>query len=469
MSDQHEVKGVSIIDNARVLSTTESLCPVCLKRLPARRLAIGDDIYLQKTCPEHGTFEALIWHGLPSYESWARPKTPAYPQNPSTQIQQGCPFDCGLCPDHHQQTCSALLEVTGRCDLVCPVCFAGAGGKNDPDPDLTTIEFWYRQLLRSGKPCNVQLSGGEPCLRDDLPQIISLGRSLGFTYFQVNTNGLRLARDSAYLLELKEAGLSTVFLQFDGLNNEVYEQLRGARLLAKKIEAIGHCLDVGIGVMLVPTLVPDINTQEIGNIIKFAIEHLPGVRGVHFQPVSHFGRYPTAFNSKAHLTIPDILHMIEEQTEGLLKVENFRPPGCENAYCSFHGNFVQMPNGEVKPLTHHKTGVACCSQLEKGADGAERARQFVATHWAASNTSINLSSDGPGWTEWDGFLKRMRTHSFSISGMLFQDAWTLDLERLRDCCIHEVDPAGHLIPFCAYNLTDQQGKPLYRNGAAGKS
>jgi uncharacterized radical SAM superfamily Fe-S cluster-containing enzyme len=203
-------------DDAQVLSATESVCPVCLMRIPAQRVGQGEDVYLRKTCPEHGAFQTILWRGQPAYSGWARPKIPAHPANPLTPIRQGCPLDCGLCPDHRQQTCTALLEVTRRCDLRCPFCFADAGALALPDPDLGVIEGWYRSLLNASGPCNIQLSGGEPTQRDDLPEIIALGKSLGFSFIQVNTNGLRLARDAAYVKRLRQAGLSSVFLQFDG-------------------------------------------------------------------------------------------------------------------------------------------------------------------------------------------------------------------------------------------------------------
>ena len=132
------------------------------------------------------------------------PKIPTYPENPFTTVRLGCPYDCGLCPDHRQQPCCVLLEVTQRCDLGCPFCFANAGGSTEDDPDLPTISFWFQKLITAGGPFNIQLSGGEPCLREDLPKIIALGKSLGFTFFQVNTNGLRLATDVDFLKKLKD-------------------------------------------------------------------------------------------------------------------------------------------------------------------------------------------------------------------------------------------------------------------------
>lgn len=446
-----------------ILSHTESVCPECLVRIPAAYVLYGEDVYLEKTCPEHGDFSAIIWRGQPAFTTWVRPKTPSFPKNPFTQVDQGCPYDCGLCPDHRQVSCCVLFEVTQRCDLYCPVCYASSLDTQLPDPGLVTINRWYHQLLEAGGPFNIQLSGGEPCVRDDLPEIIALGKSLRFSFFQLNTNGLRIATDAAYLEKLKDAGLSTVYLQFDGITDEVYETIRGRRLVEKKIAAIEQCARQGIGVILVPTLIPGVNTQEIGAIIDFALQRLPTVRGVHFQPISYFGRYPHAPQDVNRITLPEVIREIEQQTGRRLLMENFRPPGGENALCSFHGNFVLMPDGHLKALTRHNTQASCCNQIEDGAQGSVRSREFVARAWTAPllNPDLPVFNDSSR-DELDIFLARARTHTFCVSGMTFQDAWTLDLERLRDCYIHIGSLDRRLIPFCAYNLTDRQGRSLYR-------
>ncbi len=445
-----------------ILSITESVCPECLNRIPASRVLMGEDLYLEKECPEHGQFKTVIWRGAESFKAWVKPKTPSFPKNPTTAVKDGCPFDCGLCAEHRQHTCSVLLEVTQRCDLHCPVCFADAGTDHSADWTLTEVSAWYERLLAQGGPFNIQLSGGEPCVRDDLPEIIRLGRAYGFTFFQVNTNGLRLARDEAYLAELKAAGLSTVFLQFDGTHDAIHIQTRGRELFEKKLQVIENCEKAGVGVVLVPTLIPGVNVDDIGNILRLALAHMPTVRGVHFQPVSYFGRYPNTPADETRITIPEVLREIEAQTNGQIRAETFAPPGCENALCSFHGNFVLMPDGELKALTRHQEA-ACGYQPILAAEGAARTRAFVAANWAAPNLITDLPVlSGPSLGEWDVFLERKRTHSFFISGMAFQDAWNLDLERLRDCCIHVASPDGRLVPFCAYNLTNREGRALYR-------
>ncbi|MBZ0304964.1 MAG: radical SAM protein, partial [Anaerolineae bacterium] len=326
-----------MIDEEQVISATQSICPVCLIRIPALCVRLNGEVYLRKTCPEHGSFQTIIWRGKPEYTEWNRPKLPAYPTHPFTSVQDGCPFDCGLCPDHRQQTCTALLEITQRCDLRCSFCFANAGTHPTPDPDPGMIESWYHRLLESNGPCNIQLSGGEPTMRDDLPEIIALGQSLGFGFIQLNTHGLRLAQEPGYAKKLKQAGLSSIFLQFDGTHDEIFKKIRGVNLLDRKQAAIRNCAENDLGVVLVPTLISGVNTSDIGNIIRFALEYFPTVRGVHFQPVSYFGRYPTPPSDKDRFTIPEVIQAVELQTNGLIKAENLTTSGCENALCSLHG------------------------------------------------------------------------------------------------------------------------------------
>jgi uncharacterized radical SAM superfamily Fe-S cluster-containing enzyme len=452
---------ITTTDIGHVISTTESVCPECLTRLPAQRIQRGDDVYLRKACPQHGAFETILWRGRPAYTDWARPKISAHPAQPFTPIERGCPFDCGLCADHRQHTCTALLEVTQRCDLRCPFCFASAGTSSTPDPDLRTIEYWYRRLLEAGGPYNIQLSGGEPTQRDDLPDIVALGKSLGFGFIQLNTNGVRLAHDAEYVKRLKQAGLSSVFLQFDGTHDDIFKTLRGVKLLDRKRAAIERCAENDLGVVLVPTLVPGINTDDLGNIIEFALQYFPAVRGVHVQPVSYFGRYPQPPIDAGRITLPEIMRAIEQQTHGRIKVANFTTSGCENALCSLHGNFVVMPDGDLRPWTQQAPASCCTPQPAE--IGAAKTRDFVAKYWSSTANVVSPDAIGASpFGEWDVFLSRTKTHTFCISGMAFQDAWNLDLDRLRDCCIHTVSPDGRLIPFCAYNLTDPSGHSLYR-------
>ncbi|MDO0823396.1 radical SAM (seleno)protein TrsS [Desulfosporosinus nitroreducens] len=432
-------------------SCTESLCPECLQRIPAQRVVQGKKVYMVKQCPEHGEYRTLLWRGNPQWDLWVRPTIPTPPKECFTQVERGCPFDCGLCEDHYKTTCTALIEVTQRCNLNCRFCFANAGTELD-EPSLAVIEGWYKNVFAASGPVNIQLSGGEPTLRNDLPAILEMGRTLGFNFIQLNTNGLRLAEDPGFVGRLKKAGLSSVFLQFDGTEDSIYQAIRGRRLFEVKAKAIENCAQHGIGVVLVPTLIPGINTHNIGGIIKFALENLPAVRGVHFQPVSYFGRIPKEPLDQDRITLPEVIQAIEEQTDGLIKAANLKP---HNGRCSFSGNFTRQQDGSLKAIINN----SCCAGPERADELARKTRTFVARQWSGAE---KLTIESPVNNSWDNLIQQLKTYAFSISGMAFQDVWNLDIDRLKNCCIHVVSPEGKLIPFCAYNLTDKFGHSIYR-------
>jgi uncharacterized radical SAM superfamily Fe-S cluster-containing enzyme len=457
------------ISELQTQTPTQSLCPICLSRIPAYRIEKGAKTFLDKECPEHGAFRTLIWQGDPLFRTWKRPKIPATPPAIFKPIEKGCPFDCGLCPDHRQRSCTIILEVTGRCNIRCPVCYADAGATVSSDPRLSTIGKWLQRAREAAGTCNIQLSGGEPTLRDDLADIVAMGRQTGFSFIQINTNGIRLAEDFRYVKSLKDAGLASVFLQFDGLDDSVYRALRGGNMLQRKFEALAACREAGLGVVLVPTLVPGVNTEHIGDILYSAIEHSPTVRAVHFQPVSYFGRFPHLPDDRNRLTLPWLMREIESQTQGMFSVSCFHPPGCENAWCSFSGSFMILPGGKIRVLQGSENQT-CCPAPIKAHEGAAKAIACVARQWAApkkmtgkdSGVSAEYGCCDSGIMRMDDFIERARTHTLSVSAMAFQDVWNIDMDRVRDCCIHIMTPEGCLVPFCLYNLTSVNGKRLYR-------
>ncbi|MDR1064932.1 MAG: radical SAM protein, partial [Oscillospiraceae bacterium] len=253
------------------LGKTESVCPVCLKRIPAERTARGGDVYLDKLCPEHGAFSAIVWRGGlgKEFDKWRSYAPPAGADLSSISIPGN-------------KTCCALVEVTKRCNLRCPVCFAESGdlaGGSPAEPSVAELFETFRALADAGNTF-VQLSGGEPTVRDDLPEIVAAARRAGCETVQLNSNGRRLGRETGFTKALAGAGLSFVFMQFDGVTDGVYEALRGAPLFEEKLAAIEVCDRENIGVTLVPTLVPGVNDRELGEIIAFAVRHSPAVRGV---------------------------------------------------------------------------------------------------------------------------------------------------------------------------------------------
>lgn len=441
------------------IRATFSVCPICLKRIKARLKTDGTVVRLVKQCDEHGEFSCVVWRGEPGLLKWMS-------FTPEMKEPVGCPSSCGLCSEHIQSTCCLLLELTSRCNLECPHCFAESSATTlKPDPSLEVVKKWVSEIAATGRAF-LQLSGGEPTLRDDLPQIIRHAKESGCEYVQLNSNGLRLAEDEAYVAALAQAGLSFVFMQFDGTNDDIYTKLRGRKLLETKLMAIDICGRHNIGVTLVPTVVPGVNDCDIGNIIRLAVERSPLVRGVHFQPISYFGRYPLPPQDASRITLPEVLAGIYEQTGDLVPNGSLAASSCDHPRCGFHGAYIKMPDATLKAFTKAKEGGCCPTPLP-----AENNRHFVGLRWQRPNesccgnkASIPMLSNRvdkvlDDINTLDGFLARAKSHSFTISAMAFQDAYTLDLERLRQCSLHVFDN-GRKVPFCAYYIGTARSKQL---------
>jgi uncharacterized radical SAM superfamily Fe-S cluster-containing enzyme len=402
---------------------------------------------MEKTCDEHGFFSTVVWRGDdPPFEGWGEIKSAA----PDSRPALGCPGACGLCAGHLQKTCCALVEVTHRCNLRCPVCFADSGvARVSARLSVETLYARFRKLAAAGSTF-VQLSGGEPTTRDDLPEIVAAAKRAGCEYVQLNSNGIRLGAEPEYTRALAEAGLDFVFMQFDGVRDDIYERLRGRPLFDIKRAAIDACAEQYLGVTLVPTIAPGINDGDIGAILEFGFRRSPAVRGVHFQPISYFGRYPGAPGDGGRITLPEIMRAIDSQTGGKVKISDLLPSACDHPRCGFHGDFAVLPNNTLLKLT--KKGKAasssCCD------DAHLRNRKFVARRWkrAPAGAEEDTAVGADDYRDMDGFLARVKSHGFTITCMAFQDAYNLDLERLRRCSLHVFD-GRRTVPFCARYIT----------------
>ncbi len=440
----------------KLLGETESLCPVCLERIPARKVVDGGKVYLEKICPEHGESKTLIWRqDAEHYLNWASgSEKGSGPLHSFTAVDKGCPYDCGLCPEHWTRACTMVMELTLRCDLSCPVCFASADKNREYEPDIEVIRGMYETVMEGVGACTIQLSGGEPTVRDDLPQIVALGREIGFNHILVNTNGVRIARQPDYLRRLKDAGASAIYLQFDGVTDDVYRYTRGSNLFDVKRQALDNCTGAEIGVILVPTIVPRVNDHQLGDIVRFAKSWIPTVKGIHFQPISYLGRYPHPPQDEDRITIPDVIKALESQTGGELKWQDFLPRHAQDSHCAFSSFFILTKEGKLQALSSlargRVTGWGTCAELPP----EESSRRFMSRHWRLNENSCPACGT-------DSFYDRLLNYYLTITCMPFQDVWSLDMDRLRGCCGHVVTPDKRIIPFCAYYLTSSSGERLY--------
>jgi uncharacterized radical SAM superfamily Fe-S cluster-containing enzyme len=307
--------------------TVSSLCPICLKVIRARIFQEGRKLIKEKRCEEHGDFKDIYWSDAALYRKFLRYWSKGLDIDKSSKSRYGCPFDCGICENHKSGTLLGNIDVTNRCNLSCPVCFADAGD-DDSEPTIDQIAFMM-QVLRDQEPVPcpaIQFSGGEPTLRKDLPEIVFLARKMGFAQIQMATNGIMLATRPDLCKDLVRTGLSTIYLQFDGVTPEPYKALGGRDLLPAKIRAIENLRKAGqLSIVLVPTLARGINDGPLEDIVKFASKNMDIVKSINYQPVSFTGRIDQEERAANRITIPDVLALLEDQTDNEITGEDFSP------------------------------------------------------------------------------------------------------------------------------------------------
>jgi len=450
--------------NMRLLEETKSLCPNCLRIIPAQIYTDGAKVYMKKSCPVHGLFRSLVWSDLELYR-WAsrftRRVNPA--KKRSTTVDKGCPYDCGLCPEHDQHTCLAIVEVTQRCNLHCPVCLSSSP-KAGHDFEIEQIENMLRALLKcEGGPTPIQISGGEPTIRKDLAEIIQMARDLGFEFIEVDTNGIEIAKKPELSKELADAGLDGVYLQFDGLSDEIYASIRGRNLLAIKRKAIENVRRAGLSVVLAATIVKGVNDHQLWEIVKYAIEEK--TLGVNFQSFAALGRFPQTLQKPVdRVTTPDIVRNIEFQSSGKLKITDFIPVPCPDIRCSTL-TYLLIRDGKITPINRLVDVEGLMDYYAKLASFDEMlgaVKKILYDMWSCSAVPGKrrgkdiVSCFSPPDSE------LLEGRCFSIGCHSLQDVWNVDINRVKRCCIHELTAEGKLIPFCLYNITNQEGGTLYR-------
>lgn len=457
-----------------ILDRTRSICPVCHKPIEAYYIEEKGSVYFVKECSLHGEFRAIVSENADDYKKWV--KNPVINIAPKRALTKGdpqdmsCPLHCGTCSNHLQTACCVLIDITDRCNQSCPYCFAKAAKDADRsgEPSLEEIESKFNMLMELGeeRPFNIQLSGGEPTVRDDLPEIIRLGRQKGFSYIQINSNGRRLAMDEDYAKILKEAGASVIFMQFDGTDDDIYKALRGEPLFEMKKQAIANCEKAGLPVTLVPTVVEGVNTDNIGEMMDFLLENVNVVKGIHFQPVSFFGRHPEGTEDAGRVTMFGLLRKLEEQRPDF-SYDDYCPISTGHTLCCFYSTYIREPDGSVRcTLTkaQREAGISCCDTTSAGklaeADKDEiirRDRDFVLNKWEiappeeSGRESCAQYSSSLDITSFDEFLTYYRRNTFTVTGMAFQDLSNIDAERVKRCRVQVLSEDSRLIPFCAYN------------------
>ena len=441
-----------------------SICSTCLARVEAKILIKDECVYLEKWCPEHGRERVLIADDVAYYRKSREVfiKAPEMPRQFNTEQRWGCPYDCGLCPEHMQHSCLSLVEITDHCNLRCPICYAESGPHRPGFRDLTTVERMLDAVVANeGEPDVVQISGGEPTLHPDFFAILDAAKSRPIRHLMVNTNGLRIAKEAEFAARLKqyEPGFE-LYLQFDSLRDEVHQELRGAKLAEVRRRALDRLNELDISTTLVVTVKKGLNDHELGEIIEFALKQ-PCVRGVTFQPIQAAGRLENYDPARDRLTLTEVRRRILEQTE-VFAPEDLIPVPC-NPDCLAMAYALKLGDATV-PLTRF---VSPETLIAKGRntivverDEALRAHVFelFATNHSPQSQACSLSDllcclpavQAP--QEW-GYR-----NVFRVLIMQFIDAYSFDLRAVKKSCVHIAQPDGRLIPFDTFNLFYRDGR-----------
>ena len=495
------------------IKNTKSLCPECGKTLDAEVYDEDGKILIKKTCNEHGEFINTYWSDDELYDRVER-YTPSitHIENPSVENTGSCPSNCGLCSKHETSTVLGLIDVTNRCNLKCPVCFANAAAAGYLyEPTQDEIRQMLRNLrnLKPHPTPAIQFAGGEPTVRKDIVELVAMAKEEGFTHVQIATNGIRLAKRENLAQELKDAGLNTVYLAFDGVTPEPYINNRGRDLLPDKIQAIENCRKANLGVVLVPTLVKGVNDDQVGEIIKFAFDHNENIYGVNFQPVSFAGRTPADHVEEQRITIPDFVNIIEEVTDGHVTTDDFYPPSSVEPIAEFISLLDGEESSKVTLNCHQHCGIATyvfrdktegdgkddlipitrfidvddlfnklseyCDRLREGKFGAKKRvlasatanlPKFVHRSKTPKNLDIVKILLNVFTKRSYGALGDFSKDAMLISCMHFMDPFNFDEDRVKKCVIHYATPDGRIIPFCTMNsmyresVEEKFAKPL---------
>ena len=449
--------------------TTSSVCTTCLRVVEAKIVVKDDNVFMDKWCPAHGTERVLVADDASYYrlcrEVYIKP--PEMPQQFNTKMQFGCPYDCGLCPDHMQHSCLTLVEITDHCNLRCPVCFAESGPERVTHKPLSTVLAMLDAIVANeGEPDVVQLSGGEPTLHPDFFAIVDAARARPIRHLMVNTNGIRIAQDREFAARLSEYRQGfEVYLQFDSFRASALKSLRAADLTRIHEQAIERLNELDISTTLVVTLKKGVNDDEIGQIIDYGLKQ-PCVRGVTLQPIQDAGRVQDYDPRLNRLTVSEIRRRIAEQSSAFT-LADIIPVPC-NPDTLAMGYALKLPEGGALPLTRFVDpqillkGESNTITFEHDPAIKRQVFDLFSTNQSPQGQASKLSElmcclpkvQAPA-----GFSYR---NVFRVLIVQFMDALSLDIRALKKSCIHIAQPDGRLIPFESFNLfyRDEKARKL---------
>jgi uncharacterized radical SAM superfamily Fe-S cluster-containing enzyme len=498
--DMTTLAGRPIPPIARSLPRTiRSLCPECLQTIAAAEFVEDGRVIMQKTCPNHGTFRDLVFSDAEMFlrlEAWHFGDGQGF-TNPAGEGAGTCPERCGICGWHTSHTSLANLDLTSRCNLACPLCFADANRHSYElsfDQAVETLRRFREQ--RPAPAFAVQFTGGEPTVHPRFLDIVASAKALGFSHIQAASNGVRFA-DPDFARRARDAGLQYIYLQMDGTSDDVFERIRGKALLDTKLAVLESARHAGLRVIFVPTIVRGVNDHQLGELFRLAFEHLDVLSGMSFQPVTFAGRVPEGDRLQQRFTLSDLAREFSAQT-GLTHARDdwfplssavplIRYAGAlggaalVNHTCHPHCGIMTLlfvdQNRRAVPITRFVDLYGFLKEIDGLAGRTRQARFKVLSKVQAllalhrlyhadrapeGLTYLRFLQTLDGFADkkysWDGRYRGYTYKTFYLLGMHFMDAYNYDLDRVSRCGVHYAAPDGRIYPFCTYNAG-----PTYRD------
>jgi uncharacterized radical SAM superfamily Fe-S cluster-containing enzyme len=452
--------------------TAVSICTTCFRRVDAKIVFEDGNVYMLKRCPEHGFERVLMADDIDYYRRCREVflKNPEMPDHYNTPVKYGCPYDCGLCPDHEQHSCLTLIEICDACNLSCPVCYAESGTHRTTYRSLEQIEAMLDAVVSNEiEPDVVQISGGEPTIHPQFFEVLDAAKKRPIKHLMVNTNGIRIATEEGFAERLaKYMPQFELYLQFDSLRRDPLMQLRGADLRQIREKALEKLNKLNVSTTLVVTVERGVNDEEMGEIVEFALKQRC-VRGVTFQPVQQAGRLQGYDAARHRLTLSEVRRKILAQTN-VFKPEDLIPVPCHPdslamAYAMKLGGKVVPLTGMIEPdvlinggrntIVYEKDDVVV--DHVKGIVKDKIFKLFSTNHSPQSQATTlrELLCCLP-----QVLAPKSLTYEnlFRILIVQFIDAQSFDLRSIKKTCVHIAHPDGkRLIPFDTYNM-------FYRDG-----
>jgi 7,8-dihydro-6-hydroxymethylpterin dimethyltransferase len=444
---------------------TLSLCPECLKRIDAKIVFEDDKVYMLKRCPEHGSSKVIIADDVPYYKNirnYNKPSETPYTFN--TKTHYGCPYDCGLCPDHEQHSCLTVVEITDRCNLSCPTCYAGSSPTYGRHRTLDEVKKMLDAVVANERePDVIQISGGEPTLHPQLFEILDYAKSLPIRHLMLNTNGIEIARDFEFAKRLSSyAPDFEIYLQFDSFRKEVLQSMRGANLTSIREKALEHLNALNLSTTLVVTIQKGLNDDEIGSIIDFALQQ-KCVRGVTLQPTQIAGRLENFDTEKDRITLTEVRRRILEQTK-VFNADDLIPVPC-NPDALVMGYALKLA-GEVFPLTRY-VNPADLLDNSRNTIVYEQDQELHSKMIKLFSTGNSVEAATEKLHSLLCCLPQIHAPSLSYNNlfrviiMQFIDAYNFDVRSVKKSCVHIVDKDYKIIPFETMNLFYRDEKKDY--------